>query len=69
MNDDINAKVALWRQKHADGTLTLDDTRDFIKILRAGRLSALNSSEAGKRARAKAAIPNADDLLGELEGL
>ena len=62
-------QILIWRAKAADGTLTLDDTRAYIKLLREGRVTAAASSDAAKRKRAVVAIPHADDALRELEGL
>ena len=63
------AKVAEIRAKTEAGTATIEDTREFIKIVRQGRLTAVTASAAAKRSTAKKAIPDADELLKELEGL
>jgi hypothetical protein len=63
---EMQAKVAGWRQSIAAKTATLADMQEAVKQLRADRMSA---SGAAKRSAAKAAIPHADDLLAELEGL
>jgi hypothetical protein len=65
MNPEVQSKIAIFRQKAADNTLTEDDMREAIKILRAGRMSAATAS-ARSKTTAKAAIPNADDMLAEL---
>lgn len=63
------AKIAVWRQKAVEGTLTLDEMKEAITLLRQGRTSAAVSSETARRKKAVAAIPSADDLMNELEGL
>ena len=63
---ETQAKMAVWRQKAQDGTLTVDEMKEAIIILRAGRLAAASASAPAKRAKAKADIPAADDLLSEL---
>lgn len=64
-------QLAQWRQKSADGTITLEEMRQAIKILRANRESAgavtAKSSKNGKKSSAPA--KSASDLLGELSGL
>ncbi len=66
---ELQNKVVEWRSKAAAGTITLDEMREAILMLRAGRLSAVQSSEAKKRTAAKKAVKSADDMLKELEGL
>lgn len=70
---ELQAKIASWRLRAADGTLTLDEMKEAIVYLRAGRMSAATAAVATKRASAagakKTVISNSDDLLSELEGL
>lgn len=69
---DLQLKVAEWRAKARAGTLSLEETREAIKYLRAGRAlvaPATGGSKTNKTAAAKAAKPSGDDLLSELEGL
>ena len=67
MNPELAAKVELWRQKIAEGTLTKEEQVEAVKYLRAGRISSIQSAPA-KRAKAIKAIPNAEDLLSDMEG-
>jgi hypothetical protein len=60
------AKIESYRAKSLDNTITLDELKEAVKLMREGRLAASASSDAAKRKKAVAAIPNADDLLGEL---
>lgn len=61
---DLQSKIALWRQKAAEGTMTPEDYREAIAALRAGRLAAAHSSAAKK---AKKPAISGDDLLEELD--
>jgi len=65
---DFHLKLAEYRRKAADGTLTLDEMREAVKFMRQGRVSAAAAS-ANSRAKKSAAPVNADSLLAELEGL
>lgn len=65
---NISIKVAEWRQKAREGTLTLDETREAIKFLRAGRSLVAAATGGSKTSKAKPK-PSGDDLLSELEGL
>jgi len=58
------AKVAVWRQKARDGTITTEELKEAIQYLRADR-------EAMPAAAPKARKPviNGDDLLSELDNL
>lgn len=62
------ARIAQLRVKAADGTLTQEDMREAVLLLRGDRRSAAAASDTARRAKAKAAIPDADDLLNELGG-
>lgn len=67
---DLQMKVEEWRRKAREGTLTLEETREAVKVLRAGRsLIATATGGSTTNRKAKAAKPDGDDLLSELEGL
>lgn len=66
---ELLAKIAVWRQKASEDTLSLDDYKEAICALRNGRVSASIASDTSRAKAAKVAIPSADDLLGELDGL
>lgn len=62
-------QIAVWRSKAADGTITLDEMREAIKVLRANRMStaeAAAKSKSGGKKKAPAAPINAADLLSQL---
>jgi hypothetical protein len=67
---ELQSKIAAWRLKAADGTLTLDEMKEAIVHLRAGRLSAAVAASAAKKVSAtgakKTIISNSDDLLDEI---
>jgi hypothetical protein len=63
------AKIARWRQKGVDGTLTQEDMREAIIVLRADRVGAQIASTKSHAKKAPKAELNADDLLGELGDL
>lgn len=69
MNPELQAKIAMWRYKAAQGTLTPEDEKEAIAALRSGRIGAAVSSERARTARAKVAIPDANDLLNEIGDL
>lgn len=67
---ELQMKMSLWRQKAVEGTLTQDEMREAIALMRAGRAAGQTASASGtsRRAKAKAEIPSADDMLNELGG-
>jgi hypothetical protein len=66
-NPEMMNRVAQWRQKAQDGTLTLEEMKVAIVAMREGRLSAATASAESKaKGRAKAPARSAEDLLGEL---
>lgn len=66
MSPELQSKIALWRQKAVQGTLTQEEMKEAITALRADRVGAAVASAASKRSKAKAEIPDADDLLAEM---
>ena len=63
------AKIAVWRQKAMEGTLSLEEQKEAVVMLRAGRRSAAAASEQARRSRARKEIPSAEEMLNELDGL
>jgi len=65
-----SAQIEIWRQKVKDGTITNDELREAIRLIREGRMAA----GAAKPKKAKTPSENVtqqdtDDLLKELEDL
>ena len=69
ISPELQGRIAEWRLKAAEGTLSQDEMREAITLLRAGRVSAAYSADATKRKSAIKTIVHADDLLGELGDL
>lgn len=67
---NFHLQLALYRQKAADGSITLDEMREAVKLMRNGRVAAATASAASRTKKAAASTPiNSDDLLNELDGL
>lgn len=69
MTPETISKIQMWRHKVMQQTITEEDMVEAIKVLRQDRQSAAVASETAKRSRAKAAVPDADDLVNELGGM
>lgn len=69
MSPELVSKIAHWRAKAANGTLTADEMREAIAALRADRVGAAVASTTSKASKVKAPPPDASSLLDELEGL
>ena len=70
ISPELQSKLAIWRQKSLDGTLTLDECREAVILMKGGRTSAQEAAaSSGKKASTKKPARAADDLLSELEGL
>ena len=65
---EMQAKIAVWRQKSESGTMTTEDYKQMIADLRGERKNAANASEQSKRTKAKAAVPDSKALLADLMG-
>lgn len=64
VSPDVIARVAELRDKARAGTLSMDDSREAIRFLRAERLAMPAPSKAKKTVAV-----NVDNLFGELDGL
>ena len=62
---ELSAKLQIWRSKAAAGTLTIEEARESIIILRQARFAAATRVKETK-SKAKAAVRSADDLLKDL---
>jgi hypothetical protein len=69
VSPEVMSKVAIWRQKALDDTLTEAEMVEAIQIMRGDRRSAAHASDASRKSKAVKVIPSADDLLSELGGL
>lgn len=69
MTPEMMLKIAAIREKVKDGTATLEDMKEGIRLVREDRTGALTASAASKKKAIKAEVPSAADLLNELEGL
>lgn len=66
ISPDLQAKIASWRLKAAEGTLSIEEMKEGIIYLRAGRVTAAAAAKSGKK---KTAAEPAEDMLSELDGL
>lgn len=66
---NLQIKVAEWRAKARAGILSLEETKDAIKVLRAGRALISQATGGSKSRVAKPPTKSGDDLLSELEGM
>ena len=65
---DLQAKISSWRLRAAEGTLSLEEMKEAIVLLRGGRVSAASASATGRKKKS-ATAPAAEDMLADLEGL
>ena len=63
---ESQARIILLRQKATEGTLTLDEMREAVQLLRDGRVGAAIASARSKSKAAAKVIKTADELLDEL---
>jgi len=63
---ELQIKLAEWRRKCADNTITLEEMKEAVALYRQGRMAAAQSSATAKRKTARAVIPSADELLDEI---
>lgn len=72
---EAQARLQVLRDKSRAGTITTDELKEGIAMIREDRISAAATSKTARattgaaRAKAKAPPPNSASLLSELEGL
>lgn len=67
---ETQARIANWRAKINNGELLPEsEMAEAIRLLRQGRVGASIASAKARQGRAKAEVPDANDLLDELKGL
>lgn len=65
---ELIAKLAVYRQKIAEGSMSTEDYRQCVLDIRGDRKNAAVASEQSKRVKAKAVVPDAKNLLAALMG-
>lgn len=66
LTPELQLKIATFRRKAADGTITLEEMREAVSIMRQGRISA---AQTATKSRTKAEAPDAKALLSRLRGI
>lgn len=73
MNTQIHERLTVLRAKSRANTITMEEIRESITLMREGRIAAAATSSTSKAKKATTAakkLPiNSDDLLSELGGL
>ena len=67
MQPETQGRLAFLRAKAIEGTLTLEEMKEAVIMMRGDRASSVRNTDA-RRAKVKAAIPDADSMLDELGG-
>lgn len=65
---ETQAQLAAWRRKASDGTLTLEEMRRAVDLMRGDRKNSAQAAASSKSrtAKAKAVVQSADEMLDEL---
>lgn len=69
VSPELSSKIAYWRSRSLEGTITIDEMKEAILALRQDRKAAAEASEASGSKRKKAPPKNVDDMLSELDSL
>ena len=69
MTPDVQGRIQVLRAKVADGSATLEECKEIVTLIRGDRVKAATVSESSRRAKAKAQIKSADEMLDELGGI
>lgn len=68
ISPELAQRIAIWRQRAVTNELTLDEMKEAVKFLRAGRLAAAEAASSTRRKKAIVAIPHAQDMLADMMG-
>lgn len=68
LTPEVQSKLAEYRSKSSAGTLTQEEMKDAIILLRGSRMLAAQAAKSS-RSKSKAPARSADSLLEELGGL
>jgi hypothetical protein len=67
---ELQSKLAIWRQKSIDGTITLEELKEAVRLMRADRHAALDAqAKSSTGSRGKKAPVDTQKLLNDLENL
>lgn len=68
---EISAKIQEYKAKQLAGTITIDELRDAVSLMRGTRsaASAISASSTSRKRLADKAPVDANALLDQLEGL
>ena len=63
MSTENSAKLAEWRKKANEGTLSIAELREIVTLLREGRVSACYASAGAKAKKKEVTLPSAEEML------
>lgn len=66
LDGNMELERARWRQAAEAGTITNEDMRQWIELVRGGRRAA---AETSARSRARKAAPDVDALIREIDNI
>lgn len=69
MSPEVIAEISQLRSKIESGTASLDDCKRAVILMRGDRKGAAVASETSRRAKVKAEVKHADEMLDELGDL
>lgn len=69
MTPEQRTRIEQFRQKAIEKTLTIEEMKEAVVLMRETRLTAQAANASSGKAKPKAPKKSAEDLLSELEGL
>jgi hypothetical protein len=63
---EVQQKIAEWRRKVLDNTISREEMQQAIILLRQGRVAAAEAQKKSRSATPKKPTKSADELLSEL---
>lgn len=69
LSPETQSRMAVWRQKSADGTITMEEQREAVAALRADRRNAEAAPSTKRSSSTKQPPRAASDMLKDLGSL
>jgi hypothetical protein len=69
LSPELLNRIAQWREKSRNGTITKEELQEAILVMREDRLQKASSAPASKSSKKSRSSVDTDALFSELEGL
>lgn len=69
ISPETQSKLEYYRRREADGSITIEEMREVVRLLRSDRLNAATAAAASGRKSTRKTSASTESLLSELGNL